>query len=235
MAEFATIVKKECRFVSDTPDSVYPLTITYKTLSKKDIINSEYLKDSYYERALYFAEKAIIKIDNVFDEDGVVVTNATVHDLPIHIIKELATEIVIKSQVPDNFIDKLILNLDITFDKNLSKDTWKCEVCKQRGLDKVRNCGYLGGNSAEKNKFYSKDFVVEVNGNLYTYCPIYEVDKEILNSAFSCYEMFKNGLTPEEGGVYDQTEFFVTSSSVVSSKVSEYERKEMEKLKNKKG
>jgi len=213
-------------------DEMYPLTVHYTTISKKDLFNSLYLSDQPFEMSLHICTLGVIRIDNVLNEDGVCV-DATVYDLPKDIILDMASIIIKTSQAPENLNEKLSTNLDVYLDKNLTKDTWKCEVCKQRQLDKVRNCGFLGGADKDKNKFYTDSFVLDVGGVLYTHCPIYDVDAILLNDAMTCYSMYEKGLLPEKGGVYDQTEFFVISSTIVTNKLAEHERKEMEKLKKK--
>jgi hypothetical protein len=220
-------------YPASSQDEFYPLTIYYRTLTKKELYTSLFLKDSPFELAIHICSMAITKIENVIVE-GEFVEKPDIHDLPSAVITDLSAVVLHSSQFPAELHEKLTSNLDVYLDKNLQKDTWSCDVCKKRGLDKVRNCGYLGGNDKEKNKNYTDSFIIDVNGVLYTHCPIYDVDTNLLNEALTCHNMFSKGLLPEQGGVYDQTEFFVISSSIVASKMSEYEHREMEKLKAKK-
>ena len=65
---------------------------------------------------------------------------------------------------------------------------------------------------------------------MYSYCPMYDVDKEIISKAIECFNIYDKNLTPNSGGFYDQTKFFIIASSLVQEKLNKEREKEMKKL-----
>jgi len=202
-----------------TPNSQPNLELMLRTLSYREInslepymLNGEVLKLYYY--ALKFS---VVKIE---DKKGV--------ELPFSFlssdtIKEVGKFIFEVSDVTLEVLNKLYDSIDIYFDSKFKAETWKCEVCKAKRLDRVRNCGFRG----EKNK--KKDFKVYVGDKVYTYCPIYDVDKKLIAEAIECYNAFEKGFLPDEGGLYDQTKFFYLASLKLYDKIQQEEMKELQK------
>ena len=77
-------------------------------------------------------------------------------------------------------------------------------------------------------------FKVHADNQVYTHCPIYDIDKDILADAVDSYLMFDGKLLPDAGGLYDQTRFFVFASSIVTQKLREEEAKEAKAASRKK-
>ena len=178
---------------------------------------------------MYFhiLETCVIEMKNVLeiDKHGELqdITAVDINNLPPEVIKEVAEYLVTYSKVTTDFIETLEVGVDLSLDPKYKTDTWKCIVCKKRKLDKTRNCGFL--NEQEKDP----EWEVAVRGKVYKHCPIYMVDASLTADAFLAYQYFKDGVLPESGGLFDQTEFFVQSSQFVSNKVAEYEQEEMKK------
>jgi len=191
-------------------------TLSYREINslEKYMLNGEVLKLYYY--ALKFA---LIKIE---DKRGVELPFSF---LSAETIKEVGKEIFEKSDVTLEVLNRLYDSIEIYFDNKFKAETWKCEVCRAKRLDRVRNCGYRG----EKNK--KKDFKVYVGDKVYTYCPIYDVDKNLIAEAIECYNAFEKGFLPDEGGLYDQTKFFYLASLKLYDKIQQEEMKELQKNK----
>lgn len=162
---------------------------------------------------------AILEIE---DEDG---DEHTLSSLPPPVITEISEQILDKSIITDEEAEKLVLNVNISMDNTFKTDSWNCENCRYKKLDRIRNCGYLG----EKEK--RDDFRVNVGKQVYTYCPIYDIDAQLLDSAIECYMMYDKNILPDSGGLYDQTRFFVIASRIFTNKVREEELKEHKKHK----
>jgi len=139
-------------------------------------------------------------------------------------IDNLFEEIINKSVVSEEELQKLEDLFWLLNDKNLKSDTWNCKACKELGLQESRGCKFLKEEEREITQIYAA-------GKLWTYCPIYEVEinKELLNNAFEAYRYFDKGILPENGSVYDQTLGFIEYSSKISSLIKELEAREIEK------
>jgi len=197
----------------------------YRALSHKELQSSvEYLNTFDYNNLFYInvVEEALISL---YDSTG---SKVHLDNLPIPIILQIGESILHKSIFTREEREKLDVSLNVVMSEDMKANTWTCEVCKKRRLDRARNCGFR--NELDKNE----DFRVIVNGVSYTSCPIYFVDKNLVSSAFLSYNLYQEHLYPDEGGFYDQTNFFVEASLKVSMLVSEKEKKDLEKLKNQK-
>jgi hypothetical protein len=210
-------------FVPEHYVNTKKVTVIMRALSHSELLSLENLLDENRDRELNVraAETAIIKIE-AFDGSSI-----PFEDLPYDVIVEVAEKVLELSHITIEEYERLNTSIEIHFDRTYQTDTWKCSVCRKKRLDRVRNCGFRG----EKDK--DPSFVTYVNNHPYSYCPIYDVDKEILADAVECYNAYDAGFLPDSGGFYDQTRFFVHASQMIFSKLKEEERKELEKLKNK--
>ena len=147
--------------------------------------------------------------------------------VPYEIKKQVGHYILDISQLTAEELEKLQLSIEIKFDKKFQNDTWNCNICQKKKLDRRRNCGYRN----EKNKL--KDFNILVGDKLYTYCPIYDIDKELLSKAVECYNLYEKCFLPEQGGLYDQTQFFIIASNLIAEKIQEEHEKELKEMQNK--
>ena len=125
-------------------------------------------------------------------------------------------------------LNKLTLSVSIKFTKQFQGETWDCKVCKDKRLDKTRNCGFRGELGKDPS------FKIVADKQIYSHCPIYDVDSSILADGVDSYVMYDKKLLPDAGGLYDQTRFFVLSSSIITSKLREEEEKEAKAAKRKK-
>jgi hypothetical protein len=201
------------------------ITVVFRALSHGELISLETLIEAKrYSEANYRAvEFAVIKIEDSFGNPSI-----AVNDLSTSLIEEIADRIFRMSEVTRREYEQLKSSTNIYFDPTYQTDSWKCEICREKRLDRVRNCGFRG----EKDK--DPNFVAYVNNQPYKYCPIYDVNKELLSDAVECYNAYDANLLPDSGGLYDQTRFFVLSSQEIFMKLKEQEKKELEKLKKQK-
>jgi len=204
-----------------TPSSQPNLELVLKTLSYRElnslepyIINGEILKAYYH--ALRFS---IVRIEN---NKGEILNFSS---LTSETIREAGEFILKKSDVTLDELNSLYDSIDIYFDSKFKSKTWNCDYCRKKGLDRVRNCGFRG----EKEK--RKDFRINVGNKVYTYCPIYDINKDLISEAIECYNAYEKGFLPDEGGLYDQTKFFYLASVKLYDKIQQEELKELQKNK----
>ena len=213
-------IRSHKAFYFFTPSEYPHLDIMFRTLSYRELNSIALLQEEErYQEALYKAcELAIIKISDKQERAY------ELYKLPIALIKELGTEIIELSEVTLEELEKLEESIYIYFDKQFKNKTWNCEYCRSKRLDRVRNCGFRN----ELNK--KKDFKIWVGDKLYTSCPIYFIDKELLADAIECYNAFEKALLPDNGGLFDQTKFFYIASFMLHQKIQEEEQKELKEL-----
>jgi len=171
--------------------------LIYQTLSRRELIN---LTNIYYNDN---TNQSIFKYQVVLTS-LVGKSKSYIEFLPDQVIEDLFNKIIEISTFDNSIISKLKKSFNISMAEELQSKTWNCETCKASGfLQKARNCGYL-----EDCKDCDKTFFMIVDGDEFTQCPKSVIDNELLNIGFECYYMYNKGLLPEEGGIYDQTDFF---------------------------
>jgi hypothetical protein len=205
-------------------DSV-EVQVTYRALSFKELNSlTDFLQSGRHNLFNYqVCKTAILEIEDVNGD------TLQLADLTPEIIKDTSMLILEVSSLSEDDYNKLQLTIDIAFDNTFKGDSWKCEVCQYKKLDRIRNCGIRGEHETKPNK----DFSVMVGKQLYRHCPIYEVEPYLLDAAIESYNMYDKNLLPDEGGLYDQTKFFIIASRLVKQKLDEEQAKELKKLKNK--
>ena len=196
-----------------------PFQFKLNSLSQKNVLFLEDLitnsKESLaYLEAYNLGVETVYKNDLVYDKESV----------PFSLKKEIGNHILQASELSPEDFTKLQTSIDIYFDNTFKGKNWDCKVCQKKGLDKSRNCGFRN----EKTK--DKAFSLIVGDRVYSYCPIYDVDKEIISKAIECFNIYDKNLTPNSGGFYDQTKFFIIASSLVQEKLNKEREKEMKKL-----
>ena len=203
------------------------LSFTYRLLSDKELLSIEELFDDNRRNEVVYRtlQFSLIRIENIFGEE--VHTN----DVPFLILEELVNKIVEESVLSSEEADTIMTSLDIHFEDEFKSDTWSCETCRRKGLDKFRNCGYL--DYKNNKEYYSPDFKLYVGANVYTHCPIFDIDSDLLGIAIQCYNIKEAGFLPDSGGYYDQTRIFRILSTIVTNKVAEQEKKQLEEMKKK--
>jgi hypothetical protein len=197
--------------------------ITFRALSYKELESVMPLADSGMHNLLAYqiCKLAIIDIEDEYGQSHSLST------LPPGVLLETSNEILTISTIDAEEYEKLRLTIDIAFDDTFKTDSWACSTCQRKKLDRIRNCGLLG------EEFQHNDFTVVVGKQVYKKCPIYELDAELLDASLESYQMYEKNFLPDEGGLYDQTKFFIVASRLVSQKLKEEEIKELKKQKKK--
>jgi Iap family predicted aminopeptidase len=198
--------------------SIPEVTVIFNTLSLREIntVTSIYNLGKTEEYIYRICEIAIIKIETLEDN--------TLHfsSLSNSILKEIAAYIIKVSSISQKDYQSIMTTSDLYFSDILSTENWKCEVCKRKRLQGSRNCGFLG----EQDK--SPDFKLVVNNNLYTHCPVYDMDLNILSIGIEAYNIFKAGFLPDTGGWFDQTQTFCIFSVLINNSIENRKRNQME-------
>jgi len=197
------------------------IDIIYRALSHKELLSLAPLTENN-RNSMFTYQVCKFSIEDIEDLQG---NKLTLADLPPDVIKEIANEVLEKSVFSDEQSKTLDLSLSIVMSEDMKGEAWDCEVCRKKKLDRSRNCGYRG--ELDKNS----DFKMYVGTQVFTSCPIYFVDKSLANSAILAYNLWQNHILPDEGGFFDQTNFFVEASLKVEALVAEKEKREIEKMK----
>jgi hypothetical protein len=151
----------------------------------------------------------------------------SISELPYNLIEKIAVKIIEESEVFEDTYQALLDSYELS-KFTQGSDTWDCEVCKSKGLDKYRNCALLGNNK-KGSKGYQEDFTVRVGKRILRECPINLIDKDIIEIAYEAYSMYDKGLLPCDGGLYDQTRAFVLFSRFIDNEIEKEKLKEMKK------
>ena len=199
-------------------------TFVLHTLSYKSILNLNYFLENrkYSEYYIRLLEESLITIEDENNE------NIPIEWVPYKVLKEVGDFVVEESTISEKELTQLKTSLEIHFSKQMQADTWKCDVCRRKRLDKQRNCGFL-----PKEERQDVDFKLYVGNTLYTHCPIYDVNPSLLSTAIEAYNIGKNRFLPDTGGWYDQTQFFCIAYQLVADAVAKKQEEELKELKQK--
>lgn len=143
-------------------------------------------------------------------------------DLPLDIQQDLLTQIFDLFYPTVDFMKNLEFNLDVSIDSRFN-DSWSCNTCQAKRLDKQRNCPFL-----DPEEYHENTFSISVGEETYGVCPMNRKDSSLINGAFEAYRIADSGFLPEEGAYGDQPLLFCLLSQKVKEKLNYYERKELE-------
>lgn len=193
----------------------------YTTLSGTDI---EYRSLSYLE-----LETIQNKYDNKKFQQKIITIKASLLNkddfskLTSKDVEVLFTNILKTSQVTNEDMLDIKMAVTILMDDSFKDESFKdCSLCQKRGLDKQRNCPLLNEKTHDPMVFYIIDSKKE------SICPMDKVNSPIINDAFRCHSMSANGFLPTNGGMYDQSMFFVETSILVKGVIDKAQAKAME-------
>ena len=198
--------------------------VTFSALSHGQLLALENLIDENKPGEFTY-QSCILAIKTVVNNSGEPVPFSS---LSPNTLLDVSNRILEMSSVPQDKLNILQKAINIKFNSQFQSETWDCVVCKSKRLDKVRNCGYRSEQDKDPN------FRIHVDNQVYTSCPIYGVDTDILADAVDSYIMYDQKLLPDAGGLFDQTRFFVIASTLVTQKLRDEEIKEAKKQKRKK-
>ena len=212
----STLYRREYTYVVDD-DTISPPTILFKALSKRDInfIRSLSDKDSFLITTT-FLERSITQLINFIDTEGNQFTDISslYKYLSKYDISNLISKISEVSFVTPEILESLSINVAIGMDEKFQTDTWDCNECQRRHLDRQRNCKLRD----DYDTIYNPAFKILVNDIEYRDCPMLYRDTDLLRDAFDCYTYYNKGILPDTGALLDQTEFYQFAVSAVHSK-----------------
>ena len=188
--------------------------VEYKSLCYKELEN---IQSKYaYKRNQH--KIFIIKASLVNKEDF--------YKLNSDDITTLSSNILETSYITNKDMEEIKNSVGIFMEDTFKDDTFKdCRLCQERGLDKQRNCPLLDSNTHDRMVFYIVD---DAKVNI---CPMDSANSTMVADAFRCHSLFVNGFMPTEGGLYDQSMFFVESSLLVKNVIDRGQAEAMKKNK----
>jgi len=168
------------------------------------------------ERTLF--EYCIVDYRNIIDAKGLPVKPKDIISvLPAEMVGELLEFIFKISMYTPESIATLSTSLYTQHNPRFSDKSWNCETCQSRKLDRLRNCPFLNKEG------YSPDIRYDTIDGVSTVCPIGLVDTLMSNRAMEAYIFRNQSLLPEDGGIRNQTVFFIVASQKMSEVAKYYE------------
>ena len=155
-------------------------------------------------------------------------TKAIVDQLPSSDVSYLYKKLMEISTVSREKLDEVAAMLDIQFNPVFQEDSWDCRICQEKKLDYTRGCGFLDEDKRDKNPALPR-----IGGKRITICPISTLDSYVISQASHAHGLFTAGILPEDGGIGQQTEWFVHIALLYKRKIAGAERNSLEASKNK--
>lgn len=144
-------------------------------------------------------------------------------DLPLEIQQDLLQKLMELFYPDFEFYNKLELSLDLFMDSKLQGETWSCQKCQERKLDRQRNCPYL-----DKAEYHEDGYRLTVGDEVYTECPIPLKDNLLVGKVMEAHKIAESNQLPEDGAYGNQPVFWAITSQKMKDKLNQYERKQME-------
>lgn len=221
----STLARREYLYVCKD-DTLTPTQIIFRALSIRDLDFIRNLpQDMTNQHLVFILERGIVSFINMPPDMG---KTECIDALSKTLKEDIATNIMQVSVLTKEVVDKMDLNIKLSFEDKFQTDTWDCGECIRKGLDSRRNCKYR----KDYEDIYDDSFVVYVDSEEYKDCPMYYKDGGLLSDIFNSYAAFDTGVLPEVGGLYDQTEFFQYAWSATRKQIRS---KEAEAAENNKG
>jgi len=103
-------------------------------------------------------------------------------------------------------IDVLTKSIKVLQDKKYQTEDFRsCDVCKARGMDKVRNCPMLDKSTHSPTVIYTFE---DDNTYILRECPMHDINNsELLGPALELMRHLEHCILPTSGGMLDQTVF----------------------------
>ena len=140
-------------------------------------------------------------------------------------IEKLHTTILDLSIPTPEIIQTFKEMFNLSNDDSLQSETWNCDICKERGLQSARACGFIPDEKRDSN------FQIYAGGQIHKICPIYKIQQynDLLSAGYEAYKYYRKGLLPEAGGVYDQTNWFIELSLTLDSLIKLKQAEDLKK------
>jgi len=212
---------------TDTSVSILLQPLTYDTLVRS--------QESAYIASKDRSMNGIVTSRQLLEQaiiDSINAINFTsIQSLVAHLSKEdviyLYTKLIEISDVSQEQLRELEVMLDIQFNPRFHDENWDCSTCQRRGFDKTRACGFLPEEEREPG------FFMKVNGKHFSMCPLSTLDNYALQQAHMAHQYLDAGVMPEEGGIGQQTSWFVKVALLYKRKLKQAEKVAYEEMKQK--
>jgi len=184
-------------------DTALGATVTFTTLSKLTLLQLD---------TRYLDQPNTLKIETVKTS----LLEPTDIELLIAEDVEPMYELIISSSVVSTEeYTNLAEALQVKQDEKYQDDTFiSCELCQEKGLDKLRNCPMID-KSKHNPKLIPYTFTEDKN-KLTRVCPMYHANNsEDLAPTFELLSMLELGTLPVSGGMLEQTMFVNEVSRLV--------------------
>jgi len=142
-------------------------------------------------------------------------------ELPLDVRNNLIEKIQSISIPDKNFYDTLSISVELAINPRFNDESWRCANCQKRKLDLSRNCPFID------TKEHDPVFSLSVAGDTYNVCPMNLQDKQLLRAAFEAKGFRETNCLPEDGGIGNQSVFYVVVSEFVH-KAIEHEKNRQE-------
>lgn len=146
-----------------------------------------------------------------------------VNVLPLEIANDILKFIFSVSMYDAEFSKVLETSIHSVLNPRFQDESWNCANCQRRKLDRGRNCPFLPKEDHDRHITYP------TYAGVMTECPIGTVDVSVTNHALEAYKYRKQALLPEEGGIRNQTVFFMIASQKVEDIKNYYDSQEQDK------
>ena len=184
--------------------------------------NPQYINPQSYRSVI---NKSIVDTKNAIGFPSI---DAFANQIPNDDVKYLYDRLIEVSIVSREQLDELEKMLDVQFNPQFSEDSWNCTICQKKKLDYSRGCGYLPENKRDPDPILPR-----IAGKVVKQCPISTLDPYVTNQASMANNLMDAGLMPEDGGLGNQTEWFIRAALLYKRKIAEAERNAMNKHKTK--
>jgi len=168
----------------------------------------------------------IVDYRNVFDASGgIPKKEELLAILPASIVTDLLGFILKIGMYNQEFISKLEDSLHAVSNPRFQDESWNCKTCQKRRLDRQRNCPFLPKEDHDSLVTYP------THSGITTICPIGNADISLVNMAIEARNYKSQALLPEDGGIRNQTVFFMIASQKVDEITNFYEQQRIKDAK----
>lgn len=212
----------------DSPAEFLIQTFPYHFLSVFQLSGSVAKIDGVHNNTIErtILEYCVLDHKNVSSPDGTFINpKDLVKVLPLEIINELLTFIFEISMYTDDFLSEMENSIYSVYNPRFQDESWGCDYCQERKLDRQRNCPFLPKEDHDPHITYP------THSGTVRECPMGNINVLLTNKAVEAHRYREQSLLPEDGGIRNQTVFFMIASQKVMEISNYYENKRMEEAK----
>lgn len=193
-------------------------TLPYRFLNNAVLSN---VSDLEMDISDYIRKECIIDFENIDIPHGIdkqaILDNLETF-VGLDIVQELVQKILELFSPSTEFLSTLVTTIELMVDPRFSDGTWFCPTCQRRGLDRSRNCPYLG------NMHFDPMFKLLFMGETVTQCPVDKKDEALGKVLLEGYNFREIHQLPELGGIGDQPILFVLGTQHLAERIKHFQR-----------